>query len=478
MKSTKTENTAINVLFVAAESAPWMKVGGLGDVIGSLPLALQDLGESVAVMLPRYGNLDPEAMGWQCYWSASNASDAALQGAELLLQQGVSAIWQVNNGVPVYFLDFPHTFGAWPGPYQASDFEAERAAYCAFCFAVLPAISLLGIRVETLHLHDWHTALLAKLLPEAREAGDPNTLPKQSILTIHNVGYQGPAWPENILAQGIRHADWITAVSPRYAAEIQTPEGGAGLDGLLRSRQDKLIGIVNGIDTELINPATDMFLARRYDNNTYLEGKAACKQALCAETGLPYRPEIPLMGMVSRLVDQKGIDLLIGALSMWESQPIPSAQWVILGTGDPYFEAALRELAARHPESIAFYGGFHLALAQQIYAGSDVFLMPSRYEPCGLSQLMAMRYGSLPLVRATGGLCDTVVDWGQSPEKATGFWFAEPSPSALLYAMQQVTSCYDRQQPAWQQAVARAMAQDFSWRHSARAYQRLYRGVI
>jgi starch synthase len=326
---------------------------------------------------------------------------------------------------------------------------------------------------------------------------DPFFAATGSLLTIHNLGYQGLFPPEvlaeldldpsllgidglefygqvSLLKGGIRFADHVSTVSPTYCREIQTPAYGVGLDGLLRARHPRLHGILNGLDGKLWNPATDRTLPTRY-SAARLSGKAACKAALQGELGLTVAPQLPLAAMITRLDPQKGLDLLLEA---WQGLLARGLQLVILGTGHPVYEQRLQDLAAATPGQVAVTTAFNDGLARRIYAASDLFLMPSRYEPCGLGQLIALRYGSVPLVHATGGLADTIHDPRETPGRGNGFAFREFSVPALLATLDRLLALYRSDPPGWQALVKRGMRQDFSWQRAADRYLELYRAIV
>ncbi|HJW83382.1 MAG TPA: glycogen synthase, partial [Anaerolineae bacterium] len=347
---------------------------------------------------------------------------------------------------------------------------------------------------DVVHANDWHAALAPLWLDTLGRKDDPRFARTASVFTIHNLAYQGvtgdaiwtfaglPAGRKpvegeqpgtiNWMARGIAHADLVNAVSARYAREIMRPEYGAGLDGLLRSRRDRVGGILNGLDPQAWNPATDKALAARFTAGS-LDRRARNKRALQRLLGLPRR-DVPLIGMVTRVVEQKGFDILAQAGDELLSREI---QFVLLGTGDPVYEQAMRGLAERHPGRFVLAPRFDEAAARLIYGGSDVFLMPSRYEPSGLGQMIAMRYGSLPVVRATGGLADTVIDATRHRSTGTGFTFSSYSPRGLLGAVDRMLEAYQSGR-TWRAIQTRAMAADFSWARSARQYVRLYRKAM
>jgi starch synthase len=461
------------IVFCASEAAPFAKVGGLGDVVGSLPKALAGLGLKPLIVLPRYGFISPEEAHLT---RLPHQITVNLMGKPVTL-----GVWQGklpgtahDQEVPVYFLEndiFTNRETVYPpNPIQ------EVEGFLLLSKAVFPLLKALDLPPDILHLHDWHTAPACIDLLEERKR-DPFFARTRSVLTLHNMMYQGTHHPSGInwLGEGLRSADFVTAVSPTYAKEIQTPELGEGLEGATRqlAAEQRLVGILNGIDTELFDPMRDTFIPEHYDIQTARAGKSLCKRIIQQELGLPLQPEVPLFGMVTRLTEQKGFDLLLPIMEWLANR---QAQWVILGTGDPGYESLLRECNARF-KNIRSYIGFNLALAQKIYAGSDVFVMPSRFEPCGLGQLIAFRYGAVPLVRATGGLADTVIDIRSHYQLGNGFTFGPYQSSALLEAVDTAISYYQDTE-SWNHLIHNGMSEDYSWERSAKAYKEVYQTVL
>lgn len=471
----------MRVLFVAAEATPYVKTGGLADVAGALPAALQDAGHEVQVMLPRYRELRERRV--------------PVEGpiAATFLPLGERAeelrLWRTRDGaVPTYLLDIPAAFERGV-IYGESD---DHRRFILFARGVLASMQHLreveGWQPDVVHCHDWHAALVINYLKTfyAYTFGHIAT-----VFTIHNLAYQGQVHPDvlavaglsegglvengmgsgiahsfNFMARGILYTDVVTTVSPTYAREIMTPEYGERLDPLLRRRQDRVAGILNGIDTTRYDPATDPHIAAPYHVDD-LSGKVACKAALQSRMGLPVEADRPLLGVVSRLVEQKGLDLL-HLVMPWLLKET-DAQLVLLGSGQPYLQEAFRRLAHHHPTRIAVHVGFDTALAQQIYAGSDAFLMPSRFEPCGLGQLIALRYGSVPVVRATGGLADTVREgW-----EGNGFRFHPYEAGHFIDAIRRALTAY-RDREGWRILRERGMQEDHSWAMAAKHYGGVY----
>ena len=469
----------MKILFIAAEATPLVKVGGLADVVGSLPKALNGLGHEVRVMMPRHGIID----------TARFPATTVIDSLNVQVMQDTKAIslkiTELPNKVKVYLVASDEFFNS--TEVYGKD---EMKRFLLFCRAVVEILPGLDWQPEIVHCHDWHTALVPLWLKR-------NDYPYPSIFTIHNLAYQGafdrsflaasgleqdwqllptgaPAPALNFMSQGILWADLVTTVSETYAREILTPEYGAGLDHLLRYRREKLFGIVNGIDYEEYNPATDPFIPAKYGAST-LKRRSTNKLALQKRAGFTENAAIPLIGMVSRLDEQKGLDILVGAFaSLFQKTRI---QMVILGRGREQYHNLLRQAASRYSQQLAVFIDFDDALAHLIYAGCDMFLMPSRFEPCGLGQFIAVRYGAVPVVRRTGGLTDTVQDLTQDISEGTGFVFQDYDSKALSTAVQRAIDAY-KEKEAWQGVMRRIMALDFSWQASAKKYQSLYQKVL
>ena len=471
----------MEILFVASEVAPLSKSGGLGDVAAALPAALAARGHAVSVVSPRYGSIDAVRHGFE-----------PLHRAIRVRGEQTTLFVRRQGGLTHYLVEHEHFFGSRRGLYGDHQHEfgdnAERFAY--LCRAALEVPAAFGLRPHVLHLNDWQTGLAAWLLRN-EHAQDPVLRSTRSVFTIHNLAYQGvfrkevlPAiglpWEVfrfdamefhdrlNFMKAGLVFSDALTTVSPTYAREICTAEGGEGLDGLLRHRQRDLTGILNGIDHQEWNPAGDPHLPAHYDVHK-LAGKHACKKALQEELGLPVRADLPVVALVSRLADQKGMDLVLAALPELARREL---QLVLLGSGRRDWEEAFAHAAREHPHRVAVRIGFDEGLAHRIEAGADLFLMPSRFEPCGLNQLYSLRYGTVPVVRRVGGLADTVQDYDGWKE-GTGFVFGDYDPRAMLAALRRAKELY-RDKRAWNALLKRGMAQDFSWSRSAAQYEALY----
>ncbi|HEV8309095.1 MAG TPA: glycogen synthase GlgA [Methylomirabilota bacterium] len=481
----------LRILFVASEVEPFAKTGGLADVAGALPKALSALGHDVRVIMPKYAGVERTAGALRTVLPRLEVP-LGTRTVEGSLLQG-----RADSAVPVYFLG-QDAYYARPALYGTSegDYPDNCERFVFFCRAVLAALPQLDWRPHLVHAHDWQTGLIPVYL-ETLYRDDPDYRDVATVFTIHNLAYQGLFWHYdfpmtglgwdlftpagiefygriNFLKGGLVFSDLLTTVSPTYAREIQTPEYGEGLDGVLRERSADLVGILNGIDYELWNPATDADLPKRYGPDD-LDGKAACKAALRQEMGLadPGRPA-PLVGVVSRLADQKGLDLVAAAVPAIVAA---GGQFVLLGAGDERYERAFPELAQAHPGAVAVKIGFNIGLARRIYAGADCFLMPSRYEPCGLGQLISLRYGTIPIVRRTGGLADTIQEWSAEAGTGTGFLFDDMTPEACGAAVTRALAAYGNP-TAWRRLVRNAMAEDVSWEASAEKYVNCYRKAV
>lgn len=484
----------MQILFASAEVAPFAKTGGLGDVCGSLPKFLPHFGHEVHVFCPLYR----EVRSWCERHAVTLESRGRLHMSDRSGPGDFEILRTVLPGseVPVWFIANEHYFdrgGLYWGRDDGFDDNLERYAF--FCRAVVSASEHLGLKFDIVHAHDWQAALLPIYL-DAGLRRSRSFDGAASVYTIHNLNYQGrygidrfsalelpPSYLGHdaleyygdlvLMKGGIVFADRITTVSPTYAAEIQTPAFGAGFDGLLRDSSHKLSGILNGIDPDEWNPASDPFIAAPFSASE-TSGKNACKKALRKEAGLDAAPRTPLLCAISRLVEQKGFDLFIPLIPR-----LVHAGWqvAILGTGEYDLEQQLQSLSEAHSGSVAVWTRFDTPLAHRIIAGSDATVMPSRYEPCGLNQMYALRYGTLPVVRSTGGLADTVEGWdGSNPGSATGFSFTLPRMEALDQALLVARMAF-RDRALWSGIQRRGMERDFSWDASAAEYDRLYRSL-
>ncbi len=468
---------------VASEAVPFAKTGGLADVVGSLPRALARLGHHVDVVMPRYRGITAGGI----------IGRITVPLGHQITHADVYAV--IDGGVRTVFIDQPlyfdrdYLYGT--GGHDYPD-NPERFAFLAR--ASLEWAAALGQPYDIVHGHDWQAGLVPMFLRRAF-GSHPVLGATPSVFTIHNLAYQGvfdTSWLPRLglgwdllhmdalefwgrlsyLKGGIQFSQLITTVSPRYAQEIQTPEYGAGFDGILRHRSGDLVGILNGIDYDHWNPASDPHLPVPFDASN-MAGKRAAKQRLLERFGLPVGADTldrPLVGLISRLVDQKGFDLLA---DLSDELPRLEATFVLLGTGERRYEDMWLGLAARHPDRVAARIGFDEALSHLIEGGADLFLMPSLFEPCGLNQMYSLRYGTVPLVRATGGLYDTVRNFDRATGAGTGFTFEDASPQALLDTLRWALSVYE-DKTAWRRIQAAGMAQDFSWDSSAQEYLRVY----
>jgi starch synthase len=464
---------------VSSEAQPYAKSGGLADVVGALPAALRETGDEVAVVVPRYGSIDLKR--------ARRVYDGI--AIYLGLTRYDVAIYQALADFPYYLVDCPSLFDR-KGLYGEAgmDYPDNHIRFAVFARAAL-AVARVLFRTDIFHCHDWQAGLVPALLRSSFST-DPTFLGVKTLFTIHNLGYQG-LFPKTAMAEaaldpdlfrpdgleffghisyikgGIAFADALSTVSPTYAREIQTPEFGFGLDGALRARADVLSGILNGVDYNQWNPEIDTLIPARYSAGD-LAGKQVCKQRLVEEFGLPQAAmERPLIGIVSRFTRQKGTDILAEIAAQIAADDM---YLVALGSGEPEYEAFFRQMAAANPERFAVRLGFDNGLAHRIEAGSDMFVMPSRYEPCGLNQIYSLRYGTVPVVRATGGLDDTIED-------GTGFKFWEYSGPALLGAIRAAAGAFSNRE-GWQETMRRGMQKDFSWKASATLYSALYRRLL
>ncbi|MFV2066064.1 MAG: glycogen synthase GlgA [Pirellulales bacterium] len=487
----------MNLLIATTEAVPFVKTGGLGDVCGSLPVELARLGNQPTVIMPAFRQvyqagvpIEPTGVDFSVPVGSKQVSGSYLRSH------------LPGSQIPVIFVRQDDYYDR-EELYRAGgeDYRDNCERFVFFSRAVLEAVRLLDLRTDLIHANDWPTGLIpAYLEVEYRE--EPLYESIASLLTIHNLGYQGNFWhwdmlltgldwkyfnwrqmefygDLSLLKTGIAFADAINTVSPRYAEEIQSAPLGCGMEGILQHRCDEVTGIINGIDQREWNPATDQHLTRQYDVETVHAGKAACKQALQEELGLPVDPNTPLIAMIGRLADQKGFDLVAPVLQ--QSIDEASTQWVVLGTGDRQYHELFTQLATRFPRHLAARLEFSNPWAHRIEAGADMLLMPSQYEPCGLNQLYSLKYGTVPVVRATGGLADTICDAtpeGVAAGTATGFCFVEYSQRALLETLRRAVSVYREDRPVWRQLIDTGMRQDWTWARSARQYDRLYQQTV
>jgi starch synthase len=478
----------LKVLYLSVEVVPFAKTGGLADVAGALPKAIRKLGHDIRVVMPRFGRVEVDKFGLVRLLDAVDVPMDELREP--------ASIWEGRIGTgdaetPVYFVDNARYFDR-QGIYMYPD-DAERFIF--FSRAALESCRALGWQPDVIHCNEWHTALVPNWLKTIYRDDDFFSR-TATLYTAHNLEYQGIfgyrileiagladlgfiAHPDvapdlndvvDMMARGLLFADIVNTVSETYAREILTPESGQRLDPILRDRRDRLLGIPNGIDTDLYNPATDSHIAELFDVDT-AEKRAVNKAALQQEAGLPLRPDSPLISTISRLTDQKGFDL-INAIADPMIQQL-GCQFLVMGTGERKYHDMFNALAARYPEQVAVFLTFNRPMEQRIYASSDIFVMPSQTEPCGLNQMVAMRYGCVPVVRAVGGLADSVSDYNPRTGEGNGFSFTPYDPMALYTAIVRAVETY-RHRDIWRQLVRRCMTSDFSWDRSAERYVDLY----
>lgn len=482
----------LKILLVSSEVVPFAKTGGLADVAGSLPKALatvgnDNLGNDVRVAMPRYRQIEGDTYKMDFPVPFKNRYETAI-----IRESSIEAHYQgERRTIPVYMVDNYHYF--YRDRMYMFDDEAERFAF--FCRALLEMLPKLEWQPDVIHCNDWQSGPIPLFL---KTHYLHNTFYNRiaTVFTIHNLQYQGN-FPKDVLQvlglgeeyyhlerlefygtvsfmkAGIMYSDVINTVSRTYASEIQHPEIGERMDGLLRKRSADLYGIVNGINYHEFNPRTDPRIHRNYDQYS-IANKKENKFALQRELGLPVR-DVPVIGLISRLVDQKGLDLIAEII---DEVMIDDIQFVVLGSGEPYYEKMFETIKSRYPEKMGLYIGFNAILAQRIYAGADMFLMPSRFEPCGLGQLISLRYGTIPIVRFTGGLADTVSDYNPTNGSGNGFGFSEYASVMLLDALNRALKLYRERSDDWQRLVINAMELDFSWARSGVEYIHLFQEAM
>ena len=476
------------ILFAASEAVPFIKTGGLADVVGSLPKCFDKRYFDVRVIIPKYLCIKQE-------WRDKMQYVDHFYMDYLGQSRYVGILQYVYEGITFYFIDNESYFN---GPKPYGDWYWDLEKFCFFCRAALSALPVIGFQPDIVHCHDWQTGLIPVLLKDSFHGGDFYRNMK-SVITIHNLKFQG-VWdvktiqrftelpdyyftPDkleaykdgNLLKGGIVYADAITTVSNTYAEEIKMPFYGEGLDGLMRARANSLRGIVNGIDYDEFNPETDRYIVQPYTAKNFRKEKVKNKKALQQQLGLPVDEKKFMVGIVSRLTDQKGLDLVQGVMDELCSDDM---QLVVLGTGDERYENMFRHYDWKYHDRVSAQIYYSEEMSHRIYAGCDAFLMPSLFEPCGLSQLMALRYGTVPIVRETGGLRDTVQPYNEFESTGTGFSFANYNAHEMLGSVRYVKYIYYNKRREWNKIIDRDMAADFSWGTSAARYQELYDWLI
>ncbi len=488
----------MRIVVASSEAVPFSKTGGLADVASALPKALSQSGHDVAIIVPHYP---------QIHAKIGDAPAVEDIGVSLRIPVGHKIVegrvlksQLPGTRVAVYLIDQPGYFDR-PGVYVENDqdYRDNCERFVFFSRAVIEVVERLHLSPHVIHANDWQTGLVPALVAvEMRQVAGYEQ--QASVFTIHNMAFQGRFWHWdmnltrfdwkyfnwqqmeffghlNLLKTGISFADMITTVSPTYAREIQTPDHSFGLHGSLAGRKENLVGILNGVDTEIWNPATDPYIAKNYTADTVNEGKPVCKAALQQRLGLPVRPEVPLFGSVSRMTSQKGFSLIGQCADVLLDQDI---QLVFLGSGDPRFEALLSQLAADHPQKVSTTIGYNEELSHQIEAGCDAFLMPSEFEPCGLNQMYSLIYGTVPIVRAVGGLADSVIDASDNNrvnQSANGFSFTDFRGETLFWNICRARALF-ADKPTWHRLQQSGMRRDWSWKRSASEYVRVYERAI
>ncbi|DAB30914.1 MAG TPA: glycogen synthase GlgA [Sulfurimonas sp. UBA12504] len=483
----------LTILLAASEVVPFAKSGGLADVVGALPKSLRALGHDVRVVMPRYYIVDKEKYDLKLMEGSLGVPMGPLGELWAAVYEGVLT----GSDVPVYFIEYDAFFGR-KGLYDENGkgFSDNDNRFIFFSKAVMQLAKKLHLHPDIIHTNDWHTAAIPILL-NTTYAYDENFKNTGTLLTIHNLEHQGKfykgamdilgvGWEHfnageleeydgiNLLKGGIVHADAINAVSKKYAQEICTPEFGWGLESFINEKAYKLHGVLNGVDYEEWSPAVDKLIARNFDIDA-MEGKRACKEALQRRFNLPLRKNVPLIGLVGRLAEQKGIGLL--AASIWRLMEL-DIQIVLLGAGEKWAERFFSDVASHYPEKFACYIGYQNDVAHEIEAASDMFLMPSLFEPCGLNQIYSLRYGTIPIVRATGGLDDTIENYDANHKSGTGFKFYDATPEALIGTVKWAVDVYNHDKEGLKELQKNAMQKRFDWSEAAKGYESIYEQII
>jgi starch synthase len=481
----------VRVLMITPEATPFAQTGGLGEVLSALPAELAQLGLGVDVFMPKYRGIDCDKYGLK-------ETGLKIQ-VDLNARTVPAALWEFRDKSGVRYLfvkcdeyfERDYLYGT-----PEADYEDNAERFVFLCRSAIEMSLAASAHYDVFHSHDWQ-ASLAPVYLRTLYAGEPVLETSASVMTIHNLGYQGIFWhldmplvgvgwefftPRhmefhgklNFLKSGIVFADEVNTVSPGYRDEILTPEFGFGLEGILQEKGPRLTGILNGVDYKTWNPETDPLITANFGPED-LSGKALCKADLQKIAHLPIRNDVPIIGMVSRLSDQKGIDILGGAMPSLMEHDV---QLVLLGTGEARYHTIFQEFAEHYPDKVGVFLSYDYSLAHKIFGGADMLLVPSRYEPCGLNQLYALKYGTVPIVRATGGLTDTVEEFSRERDSGTGFKFKEPDPSVLQETVLKAVDIFAQRPGTWQRLMVRGMRRDFSWKRSALEYVSLYEKAI
>jgi starch synthase len=489
----------IKTLFVTTEVFPFVKTGGLADVSAALPQALMELGHEVRILVPKYGAIDERKFKIHEVVRLKDLK-VKIGDKEVVFSLRSSFLIGPKTRVQIYFLDNIEYFGGrqslYVDPVTGTDYQDNDERFILFCRSAFELMSKLGWVPDIIHLNDWQSGLIPAYLKTVYK-DDPLFQNTKTVLTIHNLAYQGffpkDIFPKmglpdelnsekgieiygrlNFMKSGLQYSDVITTVSETYSKEMtKDEESGAGLKTILTKRKDSLYGIINGIDDKAWNPSTDTQIPKNYSYKT-LEDKAENKKALSEKFNLPYEQNVPMIGMISRLIDAKGYDLVAEAM---EELLQLDLRFIVLGTGDKKYHKFFQDMQNKYPQKFACYLGFDDELAHLIEAGSDMFLMPSRYEPCGLNQMYSLIYGTVPIVRETGGLADTVEKYNEKEEKGNGFMFSKYDSKEMIKETKRALKLYQNK-PVWQKIMKAGMKSDFSWTNSAKKYLDLYKNLL
>ena len=489
-KDKSQDKSILKIAFAASECVPFVKTGGLGDVVGSLPKAIANENCEVKVFLPLYGKINKELHN---IIPLEEFNDIKIKIGEAEFSYSVFTSKLPDSDVNVYFIDCPQYYDR-EMPYTNDPDEDER--FILFQVAVIETLQRLKWSPDIIHCNDWQTSLIPVYL-KTNYKWDKLFENTKTLLSIHNIGYQGRFSKEAVGKAGLSYSDYyaespyeldgtfcflkagiifsdiITTVSPTYSEEIRTEEFGAGMEGVLDTRKDSLYGVLNGIDTNIWSPKNDKFIPANYSRKSF-KNKIICKKELLSEAGIEYNEDIPTIGIISRFAGQKGFELMFPIAEELMRLPF---QLIVLGSGEDKTEKFFEELAYLFPEKVNTYIGYNNKLAHYITAGCDMFLMPSLYEPCGLNQMFSLNYGTVPIVRKTGGLADTVKDYHEFDEKGNGFSFKDSTSYALYTTIERAINMY-KDKKVWKKIMDAGMKEDFSWKHSAKEYMNLYRKAI